>query len=399
MQGNPIFLRILHSSLMRVIRREFGRITNSWVLIFATILGPAFSFLLVAWMFSAAVVRDLPITVVDMDQTQLSRKISRLADATPAVNIAFKSTSLEEAKSRLGKGEVDAVLYIPEGTEKSVQKGVQTELALFFNNTNVVKGGVIQSQMVTTLSTLSGAIKVQTMIKKGIPPNEAIQKAVPVKPDIHLLFNPYGNYAYFLMMGLLPLLSVVFIFLGTAYAIGIEMKEGTSVTWIRTAENSTTVAIIGKLIPYMLFFFANLMGMNILLIRVMGTPLNGSLAMILFSEFLLILAYQAMAIFFLTLTVNLRLTLSLGSAYTMMALTFSGLTFPAMGMVLIAKIVSFVFPYTFWLKIFLSQSLRGEPVHETIVPLLSLLPFILMGILSFPAFKRKLTDARWQTRD
>lgn len=399
MQGNPIFLRILHSSLMRVIRREFGRITNSWVLIFATILGPAFSFLLVAWMFSAAVVRDLPITVVDMDQTQLSRKISRMVDATPAVNIAFKSTSLEEAKSRLGKGEVDAVLYIPEGTEKSVQKGVQTELALFFNNTNVVKGGVIQSQMVTTLSTLSGAIKVQTMIKKGIQPNEAIQKAVPVKPDIHLLFNPYGNYAYFLMMGLLPLLSVVFIFLGTAYAIGIEMKEGTSVTWFRTAENSTTVAIIGKLIPYMLFFFANLMGMNILLIRVMGTPLNGSLVMILFSEFLLILAYQAMAIFFLTLTVNLRLTLSLGSAYTMMALTFSGLTFPAMGMVLIAKIVSFVFPYTFWLKIFLSQSLRGEPVHETIVPLLSLLPFILMGILSFPAFKRKLTDAHWQTRD
>lgn len=399
MQGKPTFLRILHSSLMRVIRREFGRITNSWVLIFVTILGPAFSFLLVAWMFSSAVVRDLPITVVDMDQTQLSRKISRMVDATPAVNIAFKSTSLEEAKSRLGKGEVEAVLYIPEGTEKFVQKGVQTELALFFNNTNVVKGGVIQSQMVTTLSTLSGAIKVQAMIKKGILPNEAIQKAVPVKPDIHLLFNPYGNYAYFLMMGLLPLLSVVFIFLGTAYAIGIEMKEGTSVAWIQTAENSTTVAIIGKLIPYILLFFANLMGMNILLIRVMGTPLNGSLVMILFSEFLLILAYQAMAIFFLTLTVNLRLTLSLGSAYTMMALTFSGLTFPAMGMVLIAKIVSFVFPYTFWLKIFLSQSLRGEPVHETIAPLLSLLPFILMGILSFPAFKRKLTDARWQTRE
>ena len=399
MQGNPMFLRILHSSLMRVIRREFGRITKSWVLIFVTILGPAFSFLLVAWMFSSAVVRDLPITVVDMDQTQLSRKICRMVDATPVVNIAFQSTSLEEAKSRLVKGEVDAVLYIPEGTEKFIQKGVQAELALFFNNTNVVKGGVIQSQMVTTLATLSGAIKVQTMIKKGIQPNEAIQKAVPVKPDIHLLFNPYGNYAYFLMMGLLPLLSVVFIFLGTVYAIGIEMKEGTSVAWVQTAENSTTVAIIGKLIPYIFLFFANLMGMNILLIRVMGTPLNGSLVMILFSEFLLILAYQAMAIFFLTLTVNLRLTLSLGSAYTMMALTFSGLTFPAMGMVLIAKIVSFVFPYTFWLKIFLSQSLRGEPVHETIAPLLSLLPFILMGILSFPAFKRKWTDARWQTRD
>jgi len=390
-----MYLRILHSSLSRVIYREFGRIANSWVLIFVTIIGPLCSFLLVTWMFSTAVVRDLPLTLVDRDHTQLSRTIARMVDATPAVNIKKEAVSLEEARSGMNRGESDAVLFIPEGTEKNIQKGIQTELALYLNNTNVVKGGVIQSQMVTALA----GIKVQMMIKKGIQPGEAIQKAVPIKPDVHLLFNPYGNYAYFLMMGLLPLLAVVFIFLGTAYAIGIEMKEGTGTAWVETAENSTTVALIGKLIPYILLFLANLMGMNILLIRVMGTPLNGSLGMILFSEFLLILAYQAMALLFLAITANLRLTLSLGSAYTMMALTFSGLTFPAMGMALVAKIFSFIFPYTFWLKVFLSQSLRGEPLHEAIVPLLLLLPFILLGILAFPLFKKRLNDESWQTKD
>jgi len=399
MQGKPMLLRIFQSSLFRVIRREFGRIADNWVLTFVTILGPIFSFLLVAWMFTAAVVRDLPVTLVDKDHTQLSRKIARMVDATPAVNIVSQSTSLEEAKSIINKGKSDAVLYIPEGMEKNVQKGVQTELVLYLNNTNVVKGGVIQSQMLTTLSTLSAYIKVQGMIKRGEQPDVAIQKAVPIKPDVHLLFNPYGNYAYFLVMGLLPLLAVVFIFLGTAYAIGIEMKENTQTAWIQTAENSITVAIIGKLIPYILLFFVNLMVMNILLIRVMGTPLNGSFGMILFSEFVLILAYQAMAVLFLAFTVNLRLTLSLGSAYTMMALTFSGLTFPAMGMVLIARIFSYIFPYTFWLKIFLSQSLRGEPIHEVIEPLLCLLTFIVMGVLAFPTFKRRLTDELWRTRD
>ena len=394
-----MYLRILHSSLSRVIYREFGRIANSWVLIFVTIIGPLCSFLLVTWMFSTAVVRDLPLTLVDRDHTQLSRTIARMVDATPAVNIKKEAVSLEEARSGMNRGESDAVLFIPEGTEKNIQKGIQTELALYLNNTNVVKGGVIQSQMVTALATVSAGIKVQMMIKKGIQPGEAIQKAVPIKPDVHLLFNPYGNYAYFLMMGLLPLLAVVFIFLGTAYAIGIEMKEGTGTAWVETAENSTTVALIGKLIPYILLFLANLMGMNILLIRVMGTPLNGSLGMILFSEFLLILAYQAMALLFLAITANLRLTLSLGSAYTMMALTFSGLTFPAMGMALVAKIFSFIFPYTFWLKVFLSQSLRGEPLHEAIVPLLLLLPFILLGILAFPLFKKRLNDESWQTKD
>ena len=390
--------RLLQTSLFRVIRREVNRIAGSWVLLFTTIFGPAAVFMLVSWMFSAAVVRDLPVTVVDNDQTQLSRKIARMIDALPAANVVFKSVTLEEARDKMMKGDVDAVINIPEGLEKSVQKGNQSELALYLNNTNVVKGGVLQSQLVTVLSTISGGVKLLTMVKKGIRPEDAIQKVQPIKPDVHLLFNPYGNYAYFLMMCLLPLLALVFIFMGTSYAIGIEMKEGTGAEWIHTAGNSTTVALIGKLIPYIVLFFAGLMFMNILLIRVMGTPLNGSLAMVLFSEFLLILAYQAMAIVLLTVTINLRLTLSLGSAYTMMALTFSGLTFPTMGMPLLAKLFSFVFPYTFWLKVFLSQSLRGEPMHEAILPLLLLLPYILTGVLAFPLFKKRLMDERWRTK-
>jgi len=192
---------------------------------------------------------------------------------------------------------------------------------------------------------------------------------------------------------------VVFIFLGTSYAVGIEMKDGTASEWISVAGGSSVVAMIGKLIPYLFLFFANLMAMNLILIKGMGTPLNGSFMIILISEFLLILSYQAMAVLLLTITINLRLTLSLGSAYTMMALTFSGLTFPAMGMPLIAKLFSFVFPYTFWLKIFLSQSLRGEPVHETIPSLMVLLIFILTGILGFPLFKKRMKDERWRTKE
>lgn len=399
MQFKKIPLKFLKSALVQVIKRELLKISGNWVLLFTTLFGPVAVFLLVSWMFSAAVVRDLPVSVVDLDHSQFSRKIVRLIEATPAAAIVSQSVSLEEAKTKMANGLIDAVIYIPEGLEKSVQRGIQTELALYLNNTNVIKGGMLKSQLLTTLSTISAGIKVQALIRKGVSPELAVKKAQPVKPDIHLLFNPYGNYAYFLMMGLLPLLAVVFIFLGTSYAVGIEMKDGTASEWISVAGGSSVVAMIGKLIPYLFLFFANLMAMNLILIKGMGTPLNGSFMIILISEFLLILSYQAMAVLLLTITINLRLTLSLGSAYTMMALTFSGLTFPAMGMPLIAKLFSFVFPYTFWLKIFLSQSLRGEPVHETIPSLMVLLIFILTGILGFPLFKKRMKDERWRTKE
>ena len=139
--------------------------------------------------------------------------------------------------------------------------------------------------------------------------------------------------------------------------------------------------------------------MNIFLMKTLGTPLHGSLFAILLSELLLIISYQFLAILFVKLTANLRLSLSLGSAYTMMALTFSGLTFPSMAMPILAKLFSLIFPYTYWLRIFMSQTLRGEPVEEVVFSFLAFIPFILAGFLAFPGMKRKLSHARYWFRE
>ena len=157
--------------------------------------------------------------------------------------------------------------------------------------------------------------------------------------------------------------------------------------------------MIGKMLPYTVLFFMDMMVMNIFLVKNLGTPVNGSLFAILLSELLMIISYQLLAILFLKLTANLRLSLSLGSAYTMMALTFSGLTFPAMAMPLAAKLFSLIFPYTFWLRIFMSQTLRGEPITEVLPSFLAFLPFIVCGVLAFPGIKRKLSHTRYWFRE
>lgn len=103
-----------------------------------------------------------------------------------------------------------------------------------------------------------------------------------------------------------------------------------------------------------------------------------------------------MAIFLVSLTTNMRLAMSLGSAYCMLALTFSGLTFPAAGMPAIGQSFSAIFPYTYWIKIFLGQSLRGEPASSAILPMLAMMLFIVLGILFIPRLKYMvLNKKRW----
>ena len=316
-----------------------------------------------------------------------------------SAKVTCSLNSEEEARKMMDAGKIDAIIVLPADLEQKILNNNAPAVAVYINNTNVVKGGALKSGLYTTLSTISAGVKVQVAIKKGQTPAQAIERARPVKVNVHLLFNPFGNYSYFLVLGLLPLLAVVFIFLGSVYALGMELKEGTAGELISLAQNNVVVALTGKMIPYTFLFFMDMMIMNILLLRTLGTPLRGSLVVILISELLLIISYQLLAVLILKLTSNLRLSLSLGSAYTMMALTFSGLTFPPMAMPWIAKLFSLIFPYTFWLQIFMSQTLRGEPLTEVVLPFLAFVPFILGGFLAFPGMKRKLSHPRYWFRE
>ena len=391
--------KLMNTALARVVRRETRRIAGSWVLLFTTMIAPIAAFLIIIWLFSDGVVRDLPVAVVDLDHTEFSSKVTRLIEATPVCNVKWRLSSVEEAKQLMESGQIDAIVVLPTELEREVLNNGVPAIAVYINNANVVKGGALKSGLYTTLSTISAGVKVQVAIKKGATPAQAVQKARPVKVNAHLLFNPFGNYSYFLVLGLLPLLAVVFIFLGSVYALGMELKEGTAGELISLAKNNITVVLMGKMLPYTFLFFMDMMVMNIILLKTLGTPVHGSLFLILVSEILLIISYQMLAILFLKLTANLRLSLSLGSAYTMMALTFSGLTFPSIAMPLIAKLFSLIFPYTFWLQIFMSQTLRGEPISEVVIPFLAFIPFILGGILAFPGMKRKLTYHKYWFRE
>ncbi len=394
-----MFRNLTDTPLLKVMRRETRRIADSWVLIFSTIISPIVAFLIIIWLFSDGVVRDLPLAVVDLDQTAFSSKVTRMVDATPVCNVKWQLHDLAEAKQMMEEGKIEAIVVLPADLEAKIMNNQTSAIAVYINNTNVVKGGALKSGLYTTLSTISAGVKVQIAIKKGQTPAQALGNARPVKVNTHLLFNPFGNYSYFLVLGLLPLLAVVFIFLGSVYALGMEFKEGTAGELISLADGRVGIAMAGKMLPYTFLFFMDMMIMNIFLIKTLGTPVHGSLFLILISELLLIISYQLLAVLFIKLTANLRLSLSLGSAYTMMALTFSGLTFPTIAMPFLAKLFSLIFPYTFWLHIFMSQTLRGEPISEVVYSFLAFIPFILGGILAFSGIKRKLSHPRYWFRE
>ena len=73
-------------------------------------------------------VRDLPVAIVDLDHSSLSRQFSRMADATEQLQVSCKPGSLKEAEQLFFDGKIKGVLLIPENFEKDILSGRRTNV-------------------------------------------------------------------------------------------------------------------------------------------------------------------------------------------------------------------------------------------------------------------------------
>lgn len=330
-----------------------------------------------------------------MDNTSVSRLLVRMTDATSSAQIVRHYTDMGEAQSDLESGLTDALLVIPQGTERSLLRGEQADVGIYINGSNVLKSGLLSSALRKVVATASGGIKLRQHLSAGSNWNQAMDNIQPVELQSQVMFNPYLNYSYFLASGVMPMMLALFVLLGTIYAFGRELRHGTGNSFLRIAGGQFIKAFAAKTVPYTFIYFVQAMLMNLLLFHFAGMPLRGSYGLLLLSELLLIVSYQFLSMFLLALFANMRLVLSIASAYAMMALSFSGLTFPVHAMPKSAQVFSQLFPFTHWVQAFIGISLRDAPLWSTLPHLRMLWVFIAIGLLSLPRLRDVLCSPRY----
>ena len=377
------------------LKREIALFARSRIYLLLSLLLPIFSFFLFIALFGNGVARELPVALYDADRTPLSRKLTGMIDATPTVAIAMHCSSLAEARVLLEKGRVEAVVEIPPHLEKSVLRGDPIDVSLQVSGLSIIKGSLITRDIRTAVATFSSGIQIQSLVKRGMSPEVAYTRMMPVTFDKHILFNPWLSYTFYLLPAFLSLMLLMFVTLVTIFTVGVELKNGTAGEWLAGAGNHVSAALFGKLLPYTVIFSILSVGMHTLTTFWADVPLRGSAPMLFVSTFLLITAYQSVGCVIVALSANMRLALSLGGGYSVLAFSFSGLTFPAMAMDLPARIAGNLFPFTHYLQIWMDQALRGAAPHHSVSSLLVLVAFSLLFLLFLGRLKTVLTDEKY----
>ena len=309
-----------------VVEREMRRLRRQPMYGVLMVALPLTSFIFFAILFHKGVARDIPIAVLDEDHSTLSRKVTQMIEDTPTAQIAYGIQSMEEGERLMREGRISAVVQIPAFFEKNILSNTQTHLEAYISGSNITVNGLLSKDIQTAVTMFGAGIQIQLLTKQGLTERQAMAQLQPVRFDKHVLFNPYINYGYYLSPSFMPMMMLIFIVMVTVFSIGTELKNGTAREWLRTADDSVGAALLGKLLPVTAAMFLLSLVMFTIIFKVVGVPLNGSLALILAGTLLFIVSYQSISVLIVSLMANLRLSLSLGGGYSVLAFTFSGLT-------------------------------------------------------------------------
>jgi len=385
--------------VLKVARRELGRIASDRYYLWLLVVLPLASYWLLASIFSAGVPRDLPVAVVDQDHSTLSRQIVRAIDATPSMAVAARPGSIEAARALVLENQVYAVVVLPFGMERDARRGQAPAATGYLNAQALLPASLIRRDLRAAVATVSAGLEVRGRQARGEPPRAALARFEPVRLDYHTLFNPRLDYVSYLLTALLPASLQIFVLLVAVYSVGGELKNGTAGSWIEAAGGRAFRAAAGKLAPYALYFTALGLTMLAVLESRLGVPLGGSPALLGTATFLLVLAYLAVGLALAVWFANLRLASSATAVYAAPAFAFVGITFPTMGMPVAGRLWGELLPLTHYLRILVNQGIRNAPAGVSLPSLAALAAFAAAGVAaSLWRLRRVASDERYWGR-
>ena len=390
-------MRSFVSNTYAVFYRELKRMVDLRIPLLLLFALPLVSFVCFAFIFRNSI-DSLPIAVLDEDHSSLSRKLVTMVDDTPTAVVAYEIQDIDEGMRLMRQGKIYAILQIPSFFEKSILGNTQTNVEFYNSGCNISVNGLLAKDVQTAVTTFTTGVQLQLLGAKGLTERQAMAQARPVTFDRHILFNPFINYSYYLAPSMLAMMLLIFTALSTIYAVGTELKYSTAREWFETAGDSLLAAVTGKLLPITCIMFTMMLAMYAVVFVIIGAPLNGSIAMLVISALVFVLSYQAIGLFAAVVFANLRLALSFGGGYSVLAFTFSGLTFPTMAMYGGIRIFSYIFPYTFYMRIYVDIAMRGAHWSYALPDLGYMLLFQILPVTVLPRLKRICTEERFWGR-
>ena len=345
---------------------------------FCMVVFPVLLVVFFTTMLDDGLPQDLPIGVVDHDNSATSRSLIRNLDAMQNSRVVYRFASVTEARNAMQEGKVFAYLYIPEGTAAKLMAGRQPDISYYYTMTCMTAGSMASKDLKTISMLGSAAVGQATLSTKGATKEQIRTALQAVTIDAHMIANPQGSYNYSLTTVFVPGILMLFMALLSAYALGMEMKFDSGKEWLARAGNNILVAILGKYIVHALVFLLVIFSYQYYIFNVLHFPHLGGVWSIVRLTLLQVAASIGFGIFAFGLMPSLRMSMSISSLWMVLGISMCGSAFPVAGMDPPLQAMSWLFPLRHYWMLYQATVLNGFPVIDVWFHLVALVAFTLL---------------------
>mgnify|MGYP002729876564 FL=1 len=384
-------------SLTEIIKRVYHIFVRELVIMwrhpiygFCTIVFPVLVMAFFTTLMNEGEPVEMPVGVVDQDNTHVSRAMIRQLDAFQTTHVEGHYANMNDAREAIQQNKIYAFLLIPKGTTDELLNSEQPKISFYYSNVTLVAGSLLFRDLKTVSTLGSAAVGSAKLSALGKTSKEIRTFLQPINIDLHMVGNPWANYNIYLSTAMVPGVLMVFVFLLAPYSIGTELKFHRSKQWMRMAGNNVHVAIAGKILPQTLLFTLMMWCFEFYIFYGLGFPHPGGVVPIILLGFLSVAACQCFGIFAFGLMPSLRMAMSICSLWSVISFSACGATFPVFAMDSMIQSLAQLFPLRHYYMIYQMCIFNGYPLSYAWFHFMALAIFICLPIFTINNIKKAM---------
>lgn len=194
-------------TFFKSIKEEINYVFNKLGLMILFFLGMP---VLATWLVGAyyhEYVNDVPVVVMDHDNSSLSRQIIQYFDDNERFVVAYQVDTEEEMKALIDEKKAYMGIYIPPNMYDKIKEGEQTQVLILADQTNVIVGNNVYAGAASIVQTVSAGAAIKVVeAKQGVLGDAAYNTIVPLQFNERMLYDTKMTYMNYLMYGLFAIL-------------------------------------------------------------------------------------------------------------------------------------------------------------------------------------------------
>ncbi|SFG15575.1 ABC-2 type transport system permease protein [Desulfotomaculum arcticum] len=318
--------------------------------------------LLLGAVYIAGVLNNIPLGVVNLDNSQLSREVVTAFANSPHFQLNKQINSYSGLERAMGDGTVRAGLVIPEDYAQKVSLHQNTEVLIVYDSSNLIWGYNTRKYAREVINSFNIDHTSAYLAGLGLTKEEVQNTMDTVSLNMEVWYNPTYSYATFILLGIV-LMVLHQIGLQSAGLTVTREKEQNS--WLQFLSSSVPPwkIFLGKSLPYYISSFFNYALLLWLVDYLIHVKIGGSLFLIILLGALYILVIIAAGFY---ISVKAATSLQVTRYIMLLSVPFfiiSGYTWPTRYIPAYINDLAHLLPFTWMAEGLRLVTLKGLGVH------------------------------------